>query len=507
MKRKITRQSRQRQQKIQARLQRASRCDQGPVIGGDKITYELGERVRAIGHGGLGAAHTVATRMGLADEINAAVKILKVHRPYHESDHVLNIAYNILCGGRTLDDIERLRNDEVHLDALQVDSLPDPTTAGDFCRRFSEDDVEALQKALNRVRLKAWAKQGPAFRRTARIDIDGSIVETTGECKQGIGLSYKGTWGYHTLLVSLANTREPLFLRTLPGNASPLGVAASYLDRAIELARRGGFEQILLRGDTEFAQTRHFDRWDDDGVGFVFGYKAFANLATKADALGDSDYAELERRARQAFVPKERQRTKQPRTKASIVKQRCYKSLRLKSEDIAEFDYQPVACRRAYRIVVVRKNISVERGEHALLDEIRYHFYITNQRSLSAAQVVFEARDRCDQENLIAQLKGGGVRALHAPLNTLVANWAYTVMAALAWSIKAWMALAIPISPRWRARHLAQRDRWLRMEFRTFLNVIINVPAQIIRSGRRRIFRLLAFRPELPVLFRILGAT
>ena len=152
---------------------------------------------------------------------------------------------------------------------------------------------------------------------------------------------------------------------------------------------------------------------------------------------------------------------------------------------------------------MVRKNITVERGDTALFDEIRYLFYITNQREMGAAQVVFEANDRCDQENLIAHLKGG-VRALHAPLNTLCANWAYMVMTALAWSIKAWMALAIPIAPRWRHKHLAERDRWLRMEFRTFLAAVINVPAQIINSGRRRIFRLLAWRPDLPMLFRLL---
>lgn len=108
------------------------------MLAATKITYELGDRVRAIGHGGIGAAHAVVGRLRLADEINAGVQVLKVHRPYHESDHVLNLAYNALCGGRTLDDIELLRNDEVHLDALGAEALPDPTTAGDFCRRFDE---------------------------------------------------------------------------------------------------------------------------------------------------------------------------------------------------------------------------------------------------------------------------------------------------------------------------------------------------------------------------------
>ena len=187
------------------------------------------------------------------------------------------------------------------------------------------------------------------------------------------------------------------------------------------------------------------------------------------------------------------------------MRERGYKNIRLMSEDVAEFDYRPVACNTTYRMVVLRKNLSVERGESVLFDDIRYFFYITNQRDMTAEQVVFEANDRCNQENLIAQLKGG-VRALHAPLNTLHANWAYMVMAALAWSIKAWMALALPISPRWRKRHEAHRDRWLRMEFRSFLGAVINVPAQIVETGRRRIFRFLAWKPDLAPLFRLLHA-
>lgn len=507
MKTRITGELRRRQRRIKKRLADAARSDRGPTLPTTKITYELGDRARAISHGGIGLIHQVVTRLGLARDIDDAVRVLKLHRPYHESDHVLNIAYNLLCGGRTLDDIELRRNDEVHLDALGVETIPDPTTAGDFCRRFSATDIEVLQDAFNACRLKAWAQQDSRFtQQLARIDVDGSIIGTAGECKQGMGRSYKGIWGYVGLLVSLANTGEPLFLRTLPGNASPLPVTGGYLDRAVALVRQAGFEQVLLRGDTEFAQTKHFDRWDADNVGFIFGYRAMANMKAKAATFEEDDYTRLERRAKRAFVAQDDQRAKQPRIKAAIVKERRYKTLRLKTEDIAEFEYSPGACKRSYRVIVLRKNITVERGETALFDDIRYYFYITNQRDMTAAQVVFEANERCNQENLIAQLKDGGVRALHAPLNTLEANWAYMVMAALAWSLKAWMALSLPITPRWRDKHTAHRDRWLRMEFRSFLAAVINVPAQIIRSGRRRIFRLLAWRAELGAFFRLLKA-
>ena len=124
---------------------------------------------------------------------------------------------------------------------------------------------------------------------------------------------------------------------------------------------------------------------------------------------------------------------------------------------------------------------------------------------MTVEQVVHEANDRCNQESLLAQLKSG-VRALHAPLNTLNPNWAYMAIVAIAWSLKAWFALTIPITPRWRGKHAADRERVLRMEFRSFVQRFILVPAQILRTGRQLIYRLLAWRPEFPIFFRRLDA-
>lgn len=476
-----------------------------PVLSARTPKYEMGERTHAIDVGGIGAVHMVATRLRLADAINRRVHVLKAHRPYHESDHVQNIAYNVLCGGQALEDIELRRNDETYLNALGAVAIPDPTTAGDFCRRFDAGTIDDLQDAINEVRVDAWRQQPAAFfEETARIDGDGSIVQTYGECKEGMGLSYKSVWGYHPLVISLANTQEPLFVLNRGGNRPSSEGAATYYDRAIRLCRHAGFHDILLRGDTDFSQTHHLDGWDDDNVRFIFGYGARANIKAQAEELLEDDFSAMVRRARRHF-DEDKRRALQPRVKEQIVREKEYKNVRLGSEEVSEFDYQPRACERSYRVVVLRKNLTVERGEQALFDEIRYFFYITNDRNLSADDVVRESNARCHQENLIEQLKNG-VRALHAPVNTLHANWAYMVMAALAWSLKAWMALSLPTTVRWKRRYFVDRDRWLRMDFRTFLNAVIRVPAQIVETGRRTVFRLLNWRSETDTLFQLVCA-
>jgi hypothetical protein len=231
------------------------------MLAARNIHYDMADRARAVGCGGIGAMHLLVRRVGLIDALDRDLHLLKVHLPYHESDHVLNIAYNILCGGDCLQDLETLRNDEAYLDALDASRVPDPTTAGDFCRRFdSTEKIQTLMETINRVRLEVWRQQPPEFfADTAVLDADGSIAPTFGECKEGMNISYNGQWGYHPLIVSLANTREPLYLVNRSGNRPSHEQADEYLDKAVDLCRRAGFKSILLRGDTDFMQTWKLD--------------------------------------------------------------------------------------------------------------------------------------------------------------------------------------------------------------------------------------------------------
>ena len=474
-----------------------------PALDASNMRYEASTRFGGIASGGIGAVHLLAKKLGLPEELNARLGILKLHMPYFDSDHVLAIAYNALCGGTCLEDLERLRTDEHFLDALGATRLPDPTTAGDFCRRFDGVTIYRLIDAVNAVRRRAWAGQPESFFDRATVDVDGSLVPTCGECKAGMDIAYDGTWGYHPLAVTLAETGEVLSLVNRPGNRPSHEGASREIDRALVLLLEAGFRRIAFRGDTDFSQCEHLDGWDAvPNVRFYFGFDAKENLKAMAMDLPQSAWRKLERPARYAVETQPRHRP--ANVKERIVRERGYKNVKLVSEDVAEFDYQPTACRRAYRMVVVRKNLSVEKGEAVLFDDERYFFTITNDRECSAAEVVYEANTRCNQENVIAQLKGG-CRALRAPLNTLHANWAYMLMAALALNLKAWYALALPADPgRWQERHRAENRKVLRMEFKTFVNAFVMLPCQIVKKGRRIVYRLLGWNRYVPVFLRLL---
>jgi hypothetical protein len=187
---------RNRKRRIERRLAPRNWEEQAqPMMRGRNIHYKLSARTQGNGYGGLRAIHLMVQRLGLVEEIDEHLFLLKVHLPYHESDHVLNLAYNVLTGGQRLEDLELRRQDEGYLNGLGAQRTPDPTTAGDFTRRFSQEDIIELEECINRTRVRVWQEQPNGFLAEAFIDVDGTIAPTLGECKGGIALSYKGIWG------------------------------------------------------------------------------------------------------------------------------------------------------------------------------------------------------------------------------------------------------------------------------------------------------------------------
>lgn len=502
MKHIISKRLRQAKRRIERRLDKNDNreCNQ-PMMTASNIQYEIADRTRATVHGGIGAIHLLVRKLGLDQAINDGLALLKIHLPYHDSDHVLNIAYNLLAGGTCLEHLELLRADEAYLDALGARRVPDPTTAGDYCRRFDVAAIFRLQTIFNAIRLKVWRQQLAPFFDEAILEADGTMVETTGECKEGMDINHKGQWGYHPLVLSLANTGEPLYVVNRSGNRPSHEQAAFYFDRAIALCRKAGFRKIRLRGDTDFTQTERLDGWARQGVKFVFGIDATKVLYELAGELPPEAWKTLVRRAKHTVKTQPRKRPEN--VKQQVVEAREFEDIRLVKEHVAEFRYRPVKCKKTYRVAVVWKELDVYQGQKRLFDDQRCFFYITNDEEKSAEAIVYDANDRCNQENLLAQLKGG-VRSLTAPVDGLLSNWAYMVMASLAWSLKAWAALILPEMGRWQKVHQEEKRRLLRMDFGTFRAAMTRIPSQIVTTGRRIVYRLLGWNPWQHVFFRLL---
>jgi hypothetical protein len=460
-----------------------------PMIKASNITYEIDGRHKGISTGGIGAIHLMNKNLGFIQEVDNVLHLLKRHLPYHESDHVLNIAYNVIAGGTRLEDIELRRQDEAWLNALDADIIPDPTTAGDFLRRFDEKDIIDLMEAENTIRKKVWKKQSKKFRKKAIINIDGTLTKTTGECKQGMDISYKGIWGYAPLIISLSKTREALYLINRPGNAPSHLDSAQWIDRSLDLVS-DTFEEVWIRGDTDFNLTTNYDEWSKK-CKFVFGVDARNNLIEKADSIPEEQWQALSRRPKYKIKTKKRKRPEN--VKERIVKERGYKKIRTNAEHVAEFKYRPVKCKKTFRVIALRKNLTIEKGDLALFDDIRYFFYITNDLQMTPEEVTYFARDRCDHENDIEQLKNG-VNAMRMPVDDLVSNWAYMVIASLAWNIKAWYGLLTP--------NKALGYQIVRMEFKRFVNNFINIACIIVKTGRRIVYRIISYNKYMRDFFK-----
>ena len=266
------------------------------------------------------------------------------------------------------------------------------------------------------------------------------------------------------------------------------------------MCRRAGFKKITARGDTAFTQTKELDRWDEDGVTFTFGYGVGAGVKKRIESIPDSNWEELVRTPR-AERPNAKKRTLPENVKQRIVTELGYKDLRIKSEQVAEYEFVPNRAKKPYRIVVNRKEIEAYEGETRLFAEYRYFAYITNDRTLSKAEVVKLANKRCAQEKLIGTLKSE-VRSLRAPVDNLMSNWAFMTMATLAWTLKAWTALLLPCGGRWAEKHMEDRRRVLSMGFRGFVEKMIRIPVQVIVTARQVRVRLLAWNSMQRIFLR-----
>jgi hypothetical protein len=427
--------------------------------------------------GGLALAARLSATLKAPRRIDAELSLLKTHRPFSESDHVLTHVYNLFLGGTCIEDIADLQHSEASRRILGAARIPDPTTAGDFLRRFGRDDIAGLDHVCDDLHRAAWKKRyGKRKRDLALVDIDSHVRHVYGEQKEGADFTYKGGFGYHPLVISLAETQECLRIVNRPGNVVSPDGADLALESVVPLLKER-FRRIVVRGDSAFAQQPIYDTCERHGLHFAMVSPCHVNFEDLADAIPERSWKPFraEREDRPACKKKRRRRGSNIRRRKA--RKRGKRDLKLERQWVAEIDYKPARSESTYRLVIRRQRI--EESEQGQLFELwRYRFVITNlPKSVAAAEVVRLSYRRCDQENVIEQLQNG-VAAMRMPTGSFLANWAYLVCARIAHNLKAWLAmLALP----------AEVMRW---EWKRFRKAFVFVAARVVKRAGQVLVRI-----------------
>jgi len=448
----------------------------GPVFRTRRIRIEADRRGKTTPYGGLALAHKLVSWLGLQKAIDSELELLKLHLPYRESDHLLTHVYNIFAGGDCIEDIASLQNSEPVRNLLGACRVPDPTTAGDFLRRFTGHDLGVVDGVMDELRSRGWKCLPRSRRRRATVDLDSTIKPVYGECKQGAAFSYKKTWSYHPLLVSLAETNECLRLINRSGNAGSAEGVEEALDPVLGRVTEC-FEEVVVRGDSAFYRKELMELCLAHGVHFALVMKATADLVARAEALPEERWRPFVSHPRESDADKRpscrRHRQRIRRIKA---RRRGYTTLSTIGEWVAEIRHRPTGLKRDFRVLIKRQLIR-EESQTALFDSYEYRFLITTFEKMPAADVVRLAYGRCAQENTIEQLKNG-VAALRMPTGELVANGAFMTAALIAWSLRSWLSL------------LALPAETLRWEWKRFRHAFVYLAAKVVTGARSVVARV-----------------
>lgn len=425
--------------------------------------------------GGLALGARLMATLKAPQLIDGALSLLRTHRPFHESDHVLTHVYNLFIGGSCIEDIADLQHSEAARRILGASRLPDPTTAGDFLRRFQSADIDALDGVGDDLHRAAWKRRyGRRKQKLALVDLDSHLHHIYGSQKEGADFTYKGGYGYHPLVVSMAGTQECLRIVNRSGNVVSADGADDALESVVPLLKER-FRRIIVRGDSAFAQQPIYDVCERHGMHFAIVSPCHTNLGALADAIPERCWRPFRANPTQSKAKrKKRKRGKNIRSRRA--RERGKRDLKLVKQWVAEIDYMPARSDQTYRLVIRRQRIE-ESSQGELFELWRYRFVITNlPKATPADEVVRLTYRRCDQENVIEQLQNG-IAAMHMPTGNFLANSAFLVCSRIAHNMKAWLAM------------LSLPDEVMRWEWKRFRKAFVFLAARVVNRGGQVIVR------------------
>jgi len=461
----------------------------GRVMRMPKLHTEVDAQSEVTPYGGLALVAEFIRRFKVAQTLDERVHLLKVYLPYRESDHILAQAINLYVGGACIEDLTNLQQSEALKRLLGACRIPDPTTAGDFLRRFDEGQsggsLEGLRSAINKVQEQVWAALSPRRRGKKQkrewvvIDLDGHIKELYGVQKEGADFSYNGKWSYHPLVISMAGTGECIAIRNRPGNVRSGNGVAAVLDEVLPWLKQN-FKNILVRGDSDFGRQDIRDICEQHGVYFAFVGREYVNRPNIAQTIPERQWKPFRTRAareksaamkRRSYRRRRKKRIRNRRRKRA--RERNYKELRQVKQWVTEVSCTPRDSDKTYRLAIRRQLIEQYKGQQFLFEEYRYRYVETNlPESLSTVEVVDHTYERCDQENMIEQM-GSGLAAWRMPVAEFAGNSAWLEIARLAWNLAKWIAqLALP-------------NEVVRWEWKRFRQAWVYLAAQVTKRGRQ----------------------
>jgi Transposase DDE domain group 1 len=463
----------------------------GRVMRHPLLHVESDPRGEITHYGGLVLAQQFVRRFRVAQRLDGALSLFRRHAPYHESDHVLALAYTLYADGTCLEDQAVLQGSEAVRRLVGACRIPDPTTAGDFLRRFKTEDVEQLSGVIDDLEEAVWSKlsrkeRGRRKKREfALVDLDGHVKPLYGVQKEGADFGYDGRWSYQPLVVSLGGSGECLKVVNQPGSAHSSDAAAKALKEVLPRVRRH-FRNAIIRGDTDFDRSDIFKAVMDEGAYFAIGGRLYAKRAALVEAIAEESWKPFVPRAdreERSGSSRHGRTTNWRRKKAA---ERGYRTLHTVEQWVSEIDYQPHGLDCAYRMIVRRVLIEEIDGQGALFKHFRYRLVVTNlPRSYTPRQIIDLTYQRCDQENVIEQF-GQGIAGWRMPVAEFIGNSAWLEIARLAWNLGKWIAqIALP----------SEVVRW---EWKRFRRHLVYIAAKVLKTGRRLVVRLAGSHRFLP---------
>ena len=427
--------------------------------------------------GGLSLAARMVAALGAPQRIDAELSLLKRHRPFTESDHVLTHVYNLFVGGTCIEDIADLQHSEAARRILGAARLPDPTTSGDFLRRFESEDIDAVDRICDDLHRAVWKKRNGRRRRDlALLDLDSHVHHVYGDQKEGADFTYKGGFGYHPLVLSLAGTQECLRIVNRPGNVVSADGAPEALESVAPLINER-FRRTIVRGDSAFAQQPIYDACERHGLNFAMVSPCHSNFEDLADAIPERSWKPFRAKEDDRSPRRKKKRKRGKNVRRRKARERGKRDLKLEKQWVAEIDYRPARSDATYRLIMRRQRIE-ESAQGQLFELWRYRFVITNlPKSFSAIEVMRLTYRRCDQENVIEQLQNG-VAAMRMPTGSFLANSAFLACARIAHNLKAWLAM------------LALPDEVMRWEWKRFRKAFVFVAARVVRKAGQVLIRI-----------------